>query len=55
VDVIDALVILQAAAGMISGVPCPRSADVDLDGDIDSIDGLLVLQRAADVLPSLPV
>ncbi len=50
VSSLDALSILQFAAGLINSVPNPSSADVNSDGSIDSLDALLILQLVAGFL-----
>lgn len=48
VDILDALRIAQAAAGLTMPGPLDVLAcDVDSDGDIDVIDSLLVAEAAA--------
>jgi hypothetical protein len=54
VDSIDAALILQLGAGLVSTLPCQQAADANQSGDIDSIDAALVLQYAAGLLDSLP-
>ncbi|MEX2159938.1 MAG: dockerin type I domain-containing protein [Dehalococcoidia bacterium] len=54
VDSIDAALILQLAAGLVTGLACQQAADVNASGVIDAIDAALVLQYAAGILPSLP-
>ena len=51
---VDALFILQREAGLIPAVPCGWDADVDADGDIDSIDAALTLQFVAQLIAALP-
>ena len=54
VDSIDALVVLQYSAGLITSKPCSDSADINRDGSIDSLDAALILQHVAGLLPKLP-
>ena len=54
VNSIDAALILQLAAGLLTGLPCPAAADVNGDGRIDAIDAALVLQYVAGLLDELP-
>jgi hypothetical protein len=54
VDAIDAALILQFAAGLISSLPCGQNADVNGDGNVDAIDAALILQYSAGLIPNLP-
>ena len=54
IDSIDALVILQYSAGLITSKPCADSADVNGDGSADALDATLILQFVAGLLPKLP-
>ena len=54
VDSIDAVLVLQFDAGLISSVPCPEDADVNRDGNVDSLDATLMLQFDASLITSLP-
>jgi hypothetical protein len=54
VNSIDAALILQETAGLLSNAPCQRSADVNHDGQINSIDASLVLQYAAGLINRFP-
>jgi hypothetical protein len=54
VNSIDALLILQHAAGLLAQLECEDLADADADGEITSIDAALVLQFVAGLLPGLP-
>ena len=54
VDPIDAAFVLQATAGLIPGVPCPISADVNQDGAVTAVDAALILQFAAGLI-ALPL
>ena len=55
VDSIDAALVLQQNAGLISALACQENGDVNLDGVVDSRDALLILQHVAGLLPGLPV
>ena len=54
VNTIDATIILQIDAGLISSVICLRNGDVNGDGSINSIDATLILQFDAGLIGSLP-
>ncbi|MCH8008255.1 MAG: dockerin type I repeat-containing protein [Chloroflexi bacterium] len=54
VDAIDASLVLQLEAGLISALPCEEKADVNGDGLLNSLDAVLILQFAADLIPQLP-
>jgi len=49
-DSLDALLILQYTANLVSGKPCAERADVNLDGVIDARDAALMLQYAAGLI-----
>ncbi|MCI0855255.1 MAG: dockerin type I repeat-containing protein [Chloroflexi bacterium] len=51
---VDAALILQHVADLLSSLPCAAEADVNGDG-IDSVDAALILQFDAGLLPRLPV
>ena len=51
---IDAALILQLVAGLVSSLPCAAEGDVN-GGGIDSVDAALVLQFDAGLLVGLPV
>jgi hypothetical protein len=53
VDSIDAALVLQLGAGMISSVGCNALADANDDGRINSIDAALILQYVAGMLGDL--
>jgi hypothetical protein len=53
VDSRDALLALQAEAGLIASVPC--HGDADRDGDIDVFDARHILEFAAGVTSALPL
>ena len=50
---VDAAVVLQSSAGVISSAPCGYKADANHDGRIDSRDAALMLQRVAGLIPPL--
>jgi hypothetical protein len=54
VNSIDAALVLQRSAGLLTSLPCPQNADVNGDGRVDSIDAALILQFVAGLLSSLP-
>ncbi|MCH8103542.1 MAG: aryl-sulfate sulfotransferase [Chloroflexi bacterium] len=54
VSSIDAALVLQYGAGLVSTLSCQDAADVNGDGSIDSLDAVLILQHAAGLLPALP-
>ena len=54
VDAIDAALVLQLGAGLLSGVRCALDADVNQDGVINALDAALILQHTAGLLPVLP-
>ncbi len=51
---VDAALILQRVAGLVSSLPCDAEGDVN-GGGINSVDAALVLQFDAGLLPRLPV
>jgi alpha-tubulin suppressor-like RCC1 family protein len=51
---IDAALVLQRSAALISTLACPDYADVNGDRHIDAVDALLILQYVAGLLHSLP-
>lgn len=53
VNAIDAALILQLDAGLISSLSCQQNADVNGDGRINAIDAALVLQFDAGLIDSL--
>lgn len=50
IDSVDALLILQLNAALVTVLPCKNEADVDKDGSIDASDAALILQLDAGVL-----
>ncbi len=55
VDSIDAALLLQLIAGLLSSLDCEDDADVNQNGVVDSIDVAIVLQFVAGLISSLPV
>jgi hypothetical protein len=53
-NAIDAAIVLQYAAGLLSTLTCPDAADVDGNSVIDSRDAALILQFAAGLIDQLP-
>jgi len=47
---IDALMVLQADAGLLASLPCPHNADANGDGVVNAVDALAILQHAAGLL-----
>ena len=54
VNSIDALLILQFDADIITSLPNMRSADVNLNGRVNSVDAALILQYDAGLIHVLP-
>ncbi len=54
VNAVDAALVLQFNAGLLSSLSCAGGADVNHDGSINSIDAALILQLTAGLLGSLP-
>lgn len=54
VNSIDAALILQFGANLLTSLECADSADVNTDGATNSIDAALILQWDAGLLVSLP-
>ena len=54
VNPVDAALLLQLAAGLISTLPCPAVSDVNVDGTKNPIDAALVLQFSAGLISALP-
>jgi hypothetical protein len=53
VDSIDAALVLQLSAGLISSLACQDAGDVNESGAIDAIDAALILQFVAGLIDSL--
>lgn len=53
VDAIDAALVLQYTAGLISSLPCMGSGNVNADGVVDAVDAALILQYVAGLIPEL--
>ncbi len=53
VSSLDALAMLQFAAGLLDSLPCQGDADVDGDGRVNALDAALVLQRDAGMVARL--
>jgi hypothetical protein len=51
---LDALLLLQYAAGLLDSLPCPGNSDVNGDGNMNTLDAQLILQYGAGLIPSLP-
>ena len=54
VDAIDASLVLQLDAGLVSTLPCGDQADVNGDGLLNSLDAVLILQFTAALIQQLP-
>lgn len=52
---LDAALILQLDAHIVSALPCLDEGDVNGDGAVDAVDALIVLQYTAGLIASLPV
>ena len=52
---IDAVVVLQADAGLLNSVFCFGAADVNENGDLNALDAVLILQFVAGLIPTLPI
>ncbi|MCH8161802.1 MAG: CHRD domain-containing protein [Chloroflexi bacterium] len=55
VDSIDATLVLQFGAGLLSSLRCEENADVNADQAIDSLDALDILFLVAGFVDSLPI
>jgi hypothetical protein len=53
-NAIDAALVLQHSAGLLTALPCPDAADVDGNSIIDSRDAALILQFGAGLIDRLP-
>ncbi len=53
-NAIDAALVLQLSAGLLSSLSCPNQADVSDDGTVNSIDAALILQFTAGLVTALP-
>ena len=51
---IDAILILQFGAGLITALLCPQGGDTNLDGRINVLDATLILQFEGGLIDSLP-
>ena len=51
---LDAALVLQFNAGLLGSLNCQQNADVNGDGEVNSIDAALILQFSAGLLDSLP-
>lgn len=54
VNSIDAALVLQLGAGLLSSLTCGAAADTNHDGQVNAIDAALILQYSAGLLTSLP-
>lgn len=54
VNAIDAALILQYSASLLSSLSCQSNGDTNVDGRIDSIDAALILQLIAGLISNLP-
>ena len=54
VNSLDAALVLQFSAGLVSSLGCQRNADVNSDGSVNPLDAALILQFSAGLIPSLP-
>ena len=51
VNAVDAQLVLQFKAGLISSLPNEPSADVNNSGEVTSVDAALILQVEAGLIP----
>ncbi len=54
IDSIDAALVLQLTAGLVSSLSCQQNADANADGTTNSIDAALILQYSAGLVQTLP-
>ncbi len=54
VSSIDAVLLLQYDAGLVSSLPCEQNADGNCDGVSNSLDATFILQYDAGLISSLP-
>ena len=54
VNSIDAALVLQRSAGLLSSLRCPQAGDVNGDGRVDAVDAALILQYDAGLLSRWP-
>ncbi len=54
VNSLDAILILQFGAGLITGLLCVEGGDANLDGRINVLDATLILQLEGGLISSLP-
>lgn len=54
VNSLDAALVLQFSAGLVSSLNCHQNADVNSDGSINALDAALILQFSAGLIASLP-
>jgi hypothetical protein len=53
-NAVDAALVLQRSAALLSSLSCPQNADVNHDGQTNAIDAAVILQYVAGLLHSLP-
>jgi subtilisin-like proprotein convertase family protein len=54
VNAVDAALVLQYAAELVSSLSCQSGADTNGDGAVNAIDAALILQYAAGLIGALP-
>jgi hypothetical protein len=52
---LDAALVLQFSAGLVSALSCEAAGDTNGDGSVNSIDAALILQFDAGLISDLPV